>query len=225
MLCPLPQAQARDFSAVISVSSNYYYRGYSKSAGGPTVRGNMDYQPAGWFYLGSWISRVDFGDREFANHSNVEFYPYLGLNFNLSDDWRLEASAARYLYDGKLFGKNSDYNEYSIAVHFRDLATVRVDFAPDLYNRGGGARNYEISGRYPILEKLVVSAGLGYNDASAVLEYDAWYWNAGITWFFTYGALDLRYVDQSETSPSSNPNAIDLPDLGNRFVFSLTAGF
>ncbi len=225
LLCPLASAQAKDFSAIVSASSNYFYRGYSKSANSPTIRGNAEYQPASWFFLGSWISRVDFDDREFGNRSNVELYPYLGFNFKLAENWRLETSAARYMFDGRLFGKSSDYNEYSVSLHFSDLISGRIDFANDIYNLGGNSLNYEISARYPILEKLVASAGVGYNHAKPAVEYNALYWNIGITWFFKYYALDIRYVDLSESSPSLRKNEFELPKLDNNFVFTLSFGF
>ncbi|MGR8929302.1 MAG: TorF family putative porin [Gammaproteobacteria bacterium] len=216
---------AKDLSALVSASSNFYYRGYTKSGNGPTVRGNVDYQPTKWFYIGTWISRVNFKDQSFADRSNIEFYPYLGFHFKLHTDWSLETSAARYFYDGKLFGRNSDYSEYSISLHFSDLATAQIDFAPNLYGRQSGGLNYVVSGRYPITEKWVVSSGIGYNQATPVLHSNAIYWNIGISWFFKHGALDLRYVDLSETSHSNKFDDINLPELGSKFVFSLSAGF
>jgi uncharacterized protein (TIGR02001 family) len=218
-------ARADEFSAVVSVSSNYFYRGYSKSANDVTARGNVEYQPRSWFYVGSWISRVDFDDQGFDDRSNVEFYPYVGVNFKLNDSWRLESSISRYVYDGQLFGKDSDYNEYSAAVHFSDLITARLAVADDLYHRGDAAIDYELTGRYPITEKLEASAGLGYNDAKPVLEYNTLYWNIGLTWFFKYGALDFRYVDAAHSSLSYGRDAVILPDINNNFVFSLSVGF
>lgn len=225
LLLLTPTARADEFSAIVTGSSNYFYRGYSKSAGAPTVRANLEYQPSSWFYAGSWISRVDFDDDGFNDRSGVELYPYVGVNFNLAESWRLETAVARYIYDGHLFGKNSDYNEYSASLHFRDLITCRIDFADDAYQRGRTTVNYEISGRYPLAAKLSVSAGTGYFNAEPTLEYDLLYWNLGLTWFFKYGALDFRYVDSSESSPSYQNKAFKLPELDNRFVFSLSSGF
>ncbi|MDD5033563.1 MAG: TorF family putative porin [Methylococcaceae bacterium] len=223
VLCLPPSLRAEDFSALVIGSSNYFYRGYSKSGNTPTVRVNVDYEHRSGFYGGMWISRVDFEDRGYSDRSNTEFYPYLGYCHPLSDRWRIEASVARYLYDGRLFGKPSDYNEYSVALHYGDLISARVDLADDAYNRGGSTANYEISGRYPLSRNLSASLGLGYNQSNPMLEYDWLYWNVGLSWFFKYGALDLRYVDAAD-SPLGY-DGLRLPELKHRYVFSLTIGF
>jgi uncharacterized protein (TIGR02001 family) len=220
--CPV---RAEGLSALVSGTSNYFYRGYSKSGNAPTVRANVEYAHSSGLFGGLWITRVDFQDRAYSDPSSVEFYPYVGYSHTVAGPWRLEGSVARYAYAGRLFGKNSDYNEYSASVHYSDLFTARVDVANDAYNRGGTTVNYEVSGRYPLAKSLTISAGLGFNQASDVLGYDWLYWNAGVSWFFNYCAVDLRYVDTAELTSAEEPDGLELPELKNRFVFSVTVGF
>jgi uncharacterized protein (TIGR02001 family) len=228
-LCLVPSSpEAEDFSALVMFASNYFYRGYSKSGNDPTVRGNADYEfrfGEDRAYVGSWLSRIDFEDRGFPDPADVEFYPYVGLNLKLAEDWRFDTSVSRYLFVGKLFGQDSDYNEYSASLHYRDLLSARVDFADNLYNRNHTSMNYEVSGRYPITDSIQLAAGFGYFSGKPAVEYDALYWNLGVSWFFPYGAVDLRYVDFAHSAPTQNPNAVIVPSLNNNFVFSLTAGF
>jgi uncharacterized protein (TIGR02001 family) len=224
---PLP-SRADEFSTVLTFSSNYFYRGYSKSANSPTVRGNADYQFDFGYqsaYAGGWISRVDFADDAYPDHADVEFYPYLGGDFKLGEDWRLDASVARYVYAGDLFGQSSDYNEYSLSLHFSDLVSFRFGYADNFYHRGHAAYDYEISGRYPVTETIEVSAGLGYNDAAPTLEYNSLYWNAGFTWYFEYGSLDLRYVDFSHLETAQGYTGIVLPYIDPKFIISVSTGF
>lgn len=216
---------AGEYSALISFSTNHPYRGYSKTGNTTSLRGNAEYSPNSWFFVGTWISQVDFEDREFNDRASVEFYPYLGVNFKVAENWQWESAVSRYVYDGRLFGKHSDYNEYSMAVHYRDLLTTRIAVADDVYHRGGYAIDYELSGRYPIARNLEASAGIGYNNARRVLEYDTLYWNAGATWFFRYGSVDFRYVDASHFATSHRSDALVLPYLEDTFVFSLSLGF
>ncbi|MFO1417505.1 MAG: TorF family putative porin [Methylotetracoccus sp.] len=216
------------FSALLSFSSNYFYRGYSKSANTPTVRANADYQYGvgdHTVYGGVWISRIDFDDRNYPDHADAEIYPYLGANLKLADDWRIDAAVSRYIFAGDIFGRYSDYNEYSLQAHFADLISVRFAAADDLYHRGQPAFDYELTGRYPLTETLEASAGLGYYAARPVLEYDSLYWNAGITWFFGYGSVDLRYVDYTHVSDSHDPNSLVLPYVDPKFVGSISVGF
>ena len=216
---------AEGFGALATISTEYFYRGYSKSGNHPSIRANVDYDHASGFFVGSWISWVDFEDNGYGDRSNVEFYPYVGFSHKLDDQWRIETSVSRYLYDGRIFGKFSDYNEYSASVHYSDLASLRFDFANDAYNRGGGAANIELTGRYPIFTHWSVSAGLGYNNATPALEYDTLYWNLGVTWFFKHGSLDLRYADYADAGVSSEYGALELPELKQKFIFSLSVGF
>lgn len=228
-LCAQPSSpRADDFSALVMFTSNYFYRGYSKSGNNPTVRANADYEfrfGEDSVYLGSWISRIDFEDGGFPDPADVEFYPYVGVHLKLTDDWRFDTSVSRYLFVGQLFGKDSDYNEYSASIHYKDLLSARADFADDLYHRNHAAMNYELSGRYPITDSIQFSAGFGYFGGKPAVEYDALYWNLGFSWFFPYGAIDVRYVDFTHSAPTENPNAVIVPALNNNFVFSLSAGF
>lgn len=221
-------AWADDFSALVAFSSNYFYRGYSKSANTPTVRANADYQLRFGdhsAYLGTWISRVEFGDHHSPNRADVEFYPYLGSRFTIAEDWRLDTSISRYIFAGDLFGKSSDYNEYNASLHLRDLGSARFSFSDDLYHRGHAAFNYELSGRYPVTESIEASAGFGYYVAKPTLEYNSLYWNCGFTWFFHHGAIDLRYVDYHAISGPSGSPSFELSYVDPKFVFSLSAGW
>lgn len=229
LLLSLPSpSRADEFSALLTFSSNYFYRGYSKSANSPTVRANADYElniGEHRAYLGGWVSRVDFAGDSYPDSADAEFYPYLGGNFKLAEDWRLDAAVARYVFAGDVFGQNSDYNEYTLTLHFSDLCSARFAYADDLYHRGHAAFDYEISGRYPLTETIEASVGLGYNNAAPTLEYNSLYWNAGVTWFFEYGSLDLRYVDFSRLEPARGSQSIVLPFVDPKFIISVSTGF
>ena len=216
---------ASEFGAIASFTTNYFYRGYSKSGNRPALRGNVDYEHDSGLYAGSWLSWVDLGDDGFPGHSDIEFYPYLGYSMEVMGDGRLDLAVARYIYNDKVFGLYSD--EYSLAVHFRDSATARFGYADDAYHRGHAMLNYDLSGRYPLTDALEFSAGLGYNDASAVLEYNSIYWHGGLTWYWNRLALDFRYVDYKHLDSANPwaPNLLLLEDVNPKFVFSLSIGY
>lgn len=225
----VPQSLCADeLSALLMFTTNYFYRGYSKSGNDPTVRANADYDAQfdeARAFIGTWVSRIDFEDAGYPDRADVEFYPYLGVNLKLADDWYGDVSVSRYLFVGKLFGRYSDYNEYGMSLHYRDLLSLRADIADDLYHRGHAGMNFEVSGRYPITEAVEVSAGLGYFGGKPAVEYNAMYWNLGFTWFLKYASLDLRYVDFAHSAPSVDPDTVVIPELTGRFVLSLSAGF
>jgi uncharacterized protein (TIGR02001 family) len=219
-------AGADGFSAVASVSSSYPYRGYSKSDNGPAARVNLDYSHRSGWFAGVWVRQVDFGDHGYSDRSNVEFYPYLGLGFKLAGRWRMELAAARYVFDGRIFGQSSDYNEYRAEFRFSDLFAAKLEFADDGYHRGGTLLNGDISGRYPLTANLTASAGIAYNHVNVSLTESALYWNLGLTWYHRYFAVDLRYVDAVELpSSAAKAGGPSLPDLRQNFVVTLSAGF
>jgi uncharacterized protein (TIGR02001 family) len=214
----------------MTATSNYVSRAYSKSNDRFAFQGNLDYQHEKGAYLGTSISTVNFADTAFDNPARVEIIPYLGWSFSLSDDWRMDLQWSRYLYDGNVFGKSSDYNEYYLFLHYRDLLSVNFSASEDYYNRGQRAENYEIIGRYPITDYLQVSGALGYMYTKKAVEDNYYYWNAGFTFFYKFATLDFRYVDAHEEEhhdefATHDPYLMDLLLVEPSFLFTISLGF
>jgi uncharacterized protein (TIGR02001 family) len=217
-----------DFKASATFASDYVYRGYSKSRGNPVLQGNLDYGHESGVYGGFWVSQVGFDDRGYEDRAEVELNPYLGWATELAKDWRLDLSAGRYVYAGKVYGRNSDYNEFYTSLHYRDLVTARVAFAYDAYNRKATTFAYELLARYSVLDTLQLSAGLGFNQASQLLGYNNFYWNAGLTWYaHRYVSVDLRYVDSDTGNHGSGytHGYFSPRGLEQHYLFSLSMGF
>lgn len=213
-----------------TATSNYVWRGYSKSNDDFAYQANLDYEHSSGLYVGASASTVDFGDRGFSDRSHFEITPYLGWSFGFSDDWRMDLQWTRYLYDGKIYGQDSDYNEYYWLLHYSDLFTGRVSFSENFYNRNHAAADFEITGRYPLTDWLLFSSGAGYSLTKDSIEYDYLYWNAGLSAYYKIVVLDFRYMDAYHTRQAvlddhknyerQYPEAIDAT-----FVFTITVGF
>ena len=219
-----------EFNPSLTGTTNYIGRGYSKSDDGFAIQANLDYKHSAGFFLGTSISTVDFGDRNFEDSANVEITPYLGWSFNVSDDWVLDTQWSRYFYDGKIFGETADYNEFYLFLHFRDLITTRVSFSENYYAQGNFASDYELNGRYPITDSLEISSSVGYSQVEPVFGYDYLYWNSGITYFYKFSAFDFRYFDALEATHHNqfvthNSWSYDPAILKATFVFSISVGF
>lgn len=214
----------------VTGTTDYIWRGYSKSDGKPAAQINLDYEFNKGLYLGSYASTVNFADQGFDDRSKFEFIPYVGYAYKLSSDWRFNAEWARYIYDGKIFGREADYNLFYFHTHFRDLITANFNFSENSYQQNHMSFNYEVTGRYPISNLLEISTALGYNNQKKVLSYDYLYWNSGLTLHFSrHIGADIRYFGGIHTSEQQNylgphwgfhPHAVD-----HRIVFSLTFGF
>ncbi len=70
-----------EFSITLNGSTNYVYRGYSKSDDHPVAQLNLDYEhEKSGIFIGVWTSMVDFGEDEdeFDDPAKVEISPYIG---------------------------------------------------------------------------------------------------------------------------------------------------
>lgn len=223
-------ASFADIHGILTGTTNYVGRGYTKTQNDFAIQGNLDYQHESGVYLGASVSNINFGDRNFNDSSRVEFAPYLGYTHKLADDWHVDLQWTRYVYEGKIFGQDVDYNEFYAFLHYRDLLTLRVAISDSFYNQNNVTSDYELTGRYPLTEYLEISTGVGYSQVEKVLEYDYLYWNTGITWRYKFVAADLRYMHAFEAT-----TLIKAKDPANweyepevihaTFVFSLSVGF
>lgn len=217
------------YSASLRITSDYVYRGYSKSRGDPAIQMNVDYEHPSGMFIGSWISQVDFGDQYFSDRASIEANPYAGASLRLLGYWRIDSVLAGYVYDGKVDGRDSDYGDLYALLHYRDLFTARWGVSHDAYGRGKSTLNYELDARFPLTDTLEVSSGIGYENTDTVLRYNYIYWNIGAAWFFPkHATIDLRYHDAHRFSNLNGEIAgasFEPPRIGKHFVFSLSIGF
>jgi uncharacterized protein (TIGR02001 family) len=196
-----------DIHGTLTGATNYVYRGYSKTDNNFALQGNLDYQHSSGIYLGTSVSNVNFGDRhDYADSATVEITPYFGYTHQLADDWRVDVQWTRYLYDGKIFGFQSDYNEFYLFLHYRDLLTLRSAVSDSYYGHHAVTGDFEFTARYPLTDYLEISSGLGYSRVQKVLEYDYLYWNAGITARYKFVSADLRYIQAKSVTKEIETN-------------------
>ncbi len=219
-----------DFSGSVTATTDYIWRGYSKSDRKPALQTNIDYEFKSGIYLGAFVSTINFNDDEFKNPSRIEFKPYAGFAYALSDDWRFNIEWTRYIFNGKIFGQTVDYNEFYLYGHFRDLLTVNFGFSENGYQQNHISFNSEVSGRYPIAEAVELSGTLGYSNQTKVLNYDDFvYLNFGLAWYASRNlGLDLRYYKGhylGKEKEIASGWQFDPKVVHNSVVFSITVGF
>ncbi|CAL1240919.1 TorF family putative porin [Candidatus Methylocalor cossyra] len=216
-----------DFQASVRFMSDAVYRGYSKTRGQPSGAVDLEYGHRSGWYAGLALTRVSFDDRRYRDRAELEIAPYLGWSGGLVSDWRVDVGLRRYFYDGKLFGRSSDFNEFQGALQFRDRLTLSIAFADHAYARNATTLAYELTGRQFLSDTWQVSLGLGYYQASALLGGNALYWNAGVTWYpYRFVAVDLRYVDSSvdRYRPGRGVYPFYLRPLESQLLFTLSLG-
>jgi uncharacterized protein (TIGR02001 family) len=225
---PLCQAELH---GTLTLTTNNAFRWYSKNHNRIAAQANIDYQhDNSGLYLGATASNVDFSDPVHTESAQVEVIPYLGWHFTLPGKWQLDTQWSRYLYDGKLYGHNADYNEFYLFLHYGDVFTGRFSGTEDYYGTGRYALDYELTGRYPITDSVEFSVGFGYSQTSAALGSDYPYWNIGLSYFYKAFSFDLRYMDAGETNIDHEKEAqlhgaYDPVVLDAACVFSVSMGF
>ena len=199
LLIAASPAQAGDFVGSVQLTSDYFWRGYTKSAGDPSWQVNSEYVTDSGAYAGLWVAQVDF-NRPGGNGNQTELTPYVGYSFQSDTDWVLDLQLARYVYNPDIFNTDADYNEYYAFLHYRDYWTFELSVADDAYNRDANPVNFQVNGRYPLGPKSNLSAGAGYYRYRAINDYDYLYWNVGYSRSLTRSlALDLRYFGDRRT--------------------------
>jgi uncharacterized protein (TIGR02001 family) len=238
-------AQAADeskFSATATFTTDYIWHGYSKSKGNPVFQANLDYHHSSGLFGGLWFSQVDFGDERanrraikkgaptlFKHISELEFIPYFGYAFSLSDDWNADIQWSRYIYNGNFFNlvndvnKSADYNEFSTAINFRDLLTARIGVTDNGYGDGGVYPVYELIGRYPITDLFEFSTKVGFVRSKSALDYNYLYWDAGVGFYYRFLALDFRYTQSSRSYKKDRGDGFD--SIKPTFVFTVSVGY
>ena len=93
-------ASAVSVSGNIALTSDYIWRGWTQSAGGPAVSGGFDLSTDSGFYIGTWGSSVQFGDATTSDTTEMELDVYLGYSTDIADNISLDVGYITYTYPG-----------------------------------------------------------------------------------------------------------------------------
>jgi len=197
-------------SATASLTSDYLWRGYSKSDNRPSPQVNVDLslmRNGQGGFAGTWLSSVNLSDLDAAAESGNELLLYAGWSQPLGNSLRVEAQYSRYWYNVDLYSKSANYDETYLFLHVQDWLSVEWSYTDSAYGTEDSAHNLQASFRYPLTAVLDVSANLGeYNTSNQQLD-DYRYWSLGLTWKYQRYALDVRYVGMDETEEHTTERA------------------
>ncbi|MES2206909.1 MAG: TorF family putative porin [Pseudomonadota bacterium] len=102
---PTPPPPVHNFSANVTLISQYLYRGLTQSNGRPALQGGIDYNHTSGLYAGIWASSItwirDSGGYPDAS-ANIELDVYGGLKRSLNSypDFSYDVGFLRYEYPG-----------------------------------------------------------------------------------------------------------------------------
>lgn len=179
-----------DVSFNVGIANDYVFRGVSQTDGDPQVFGGAD---VAWgdFYVGTWLSNVDYGD---GTDGEYDFYagftPTLGA---VSFDF----AVLFYGYVDAPKGADYDYVELQATASVPlGPATfgVGVFHAPDSYGGVDHSTYVEANAAYSPRENISFSAAVGRQSFDGGGDYTTWNIGVGYKLTETLG-LDVRYHD------------------------------
>ena len=212
------QAKAEDGPSVsfnVGVASDYVFRGYSQTDSNPQVYGGADLG-IGIFYVGTWLSNVDFGDS-----TSMEYDLYAGFKPTLGPV-SLDVGLLRYGYTNQEDGADLDFWEGKLAGSVaagKGTVGGAVYYTPENFGQTGQATYVELNGSMPIAEKFSVSGAVGHQALEGDGDYETWNLGLGYAINDVFG-LDLRYWDTS-VDESDDPAKL----TSARVVIGLKAAF
>ena len=199
-------APAVTFSGNVAVTSDYVFRGLSQSNGDMALQGGFDITTASGFYVGTWLSSIDFND---ASDANLETDLYAGYTAAIGKTG-LSYNVGLYGYfypDSNSHSHFSFYEVYGgLTYAVGDFSvTGQVNYSPEFFAKSGDAIYTQASAAYKFSDLFSVSGAVGYqtiDDAVAFGTDDYTTWNIGGTLnlpgAFKGTSLDLRYSDTDD---------------------------
>lgn len=246
---PITAAVASPFTANLSLTNDYRYRGISQSNFRPAIQGGFDYAHSSGFYIGNWNSSISWiSDAASAagNHASapVEMDFYGGFKYEWSKGFTADVGILQYYYPTtnlSAFAANPNTTELYAAQNFTfDSLTGYLKFswaASTLFGTANSAgSNYtDLTVNYDTgFWGLSLNAHVGYQyvagkvaggDVSNSSLYSYTDWKLGVTKDFGSGfAGSMAYVGTNAKDGSYvNPQLQNLGKGG--FLISLTKTF
>ena len=186
-----------EYSANVSMTSNYVWRGMTQNSNTVAVQGGFDVAYAN-FYAGVWGSPVDFGD---AANSEIDLYAGYASEFNgISYD----INYCQYTYPGVTDASNFGEASLTLGYDF-GMASVSgkyyVGVSTDDLNPEDG---YELGLSVPVAMEITLDGTFG--------DYDnvGQYYSVGATKTFGKYDLNLAYtgMDFDATGSKSENNLV-----------------
>jgi uncharacterized protein (TIGR02001 family) len=162
------------FSANISLTTNYKYRGQDQGSLTPTknlrpaVQGGFDWTQNG-FYLGNWNSSIGW-----VSGSSMEMDLYGGYRGEIVKDVGYDVGILRYQYIGAAIANTTEI--YGAVSYGPASLKYSHTVSSDYFGTGGGVykgRNtgyLDLSANFPIIDALTLNTHIGYTHFASDLR-------------------------------------------------------
>ncbi|WP_460456040.1 TorF family putative porin [Arenimonas alkanexedens] len=211
------QEESSIYSWNAAVTSDYVFRGVSQTDEEPALQLGADLNFDSGFYVGAWLSNVDFG----AGSPDVEIDTYLGWTTDFAEDWNFDIQVNRYNYIGEddSFG-DGDYNELITTVSWAETLSFTWGFTNDVYALGERGQYFGLGGSFDVGADIGLDLGVGMSTFDNSTGYDNYRdWSISLNRDFGPVNAALGYYD---TDGEGNTNFGDTAD--GRVVLTFSIG-
>lgn len=180
------------FSAEVSVTSDYVYRGLSFSDGGPAVQASATWTPLQGVHIDGWASSIDFGS---GDPTDAEASATLGYEIETGPA-TLDVGVTYIDYPGAPAGGHYNYVEVygsARAALAGGEFTGALHYTPRYSGDAGPALFSDVEGIWPMSAGVSGVAVLGHAHLDPAAGPDYVYWQAGLTAEALGVTFDLRY--------------------------------
>jgi uncharacterized protein (TIGR02001 family) len=196
----MSQSLATDLTGYAVLTTDYVFRGVTYSDGHGAVQAGADIALDSGLYFGIWGSSVDISGGP-TRHRDRQVNYYVGYSRDLRNSWSIGANAVAYTFPATEGDIDYDFFEYSMVANYNDRAWLEYSYSPDLFNSSRHTHNVDLYAEWPLPAQLMLGAGAGYYDVSALTGSGYGYWQLGLTRPFGRIVVDLRYHDTNRAVP------------------------
>ncbi len=209
-----PASAANYFGGSVALTSDYVYKGLSRTCGAPAAQAGANVSTSGGkgpaeLYAGVWGSAGLGGDN---CRRAREVDAYAGLRVSPSATQSLSLSYIHYAFPGgtylyqRLEGRRYDYDELGATWAFEDRVFLTLAWTPNAIRyeyalryrqyaieRDRSALSFGVQVHQPIGAGFTFSAGAGYDEVSDPSGAGYAFWNAGFGHEIGPVELDVSY--------------------------------
>ncbi len=204
---------AENFSATLTMTSNYMYRGMSFTNDKPALQGSFDWG-YGNFFAGAWSSSLSDQD---GDGYELETDFYVGYADSVAGiDWFVMPIYYKFSsFDKKnVDGLDADVFELWLDASYAINDTVSVHsmyaYSPDFFFESGDAHYIKGDVTVQLPQGFSLNAGLGYQDVEGWGGNTGWdytHWDVTIAKSLAGFDLSLMYSDTSADKATDELNA------------------
>lgn len=199
------QCAAQRWHGSIGASTDYVWRGISRTLGDPAAQAALNVSGSSGWYAGGWASVADQEAEHRYETSRYEVDLFAGYRREIADDWLLDVGVIRYSHPDDPRPLEYDYTELVATLSFAGRASLLVAVSPDtsLYTSRGLAVEetagvMEMSLVQPVFKRVSLTGGIGYYHLAELFSTGYMYWNAGVALEVGRLAIDVTHIEVDE---------------------------